>query len=175
MDSPPFAIIASIGCGLLIPVLLALFGVWKTPLRAPGPRFKAAVASGWLVLVCALVAGAAMGVPMDVYDLLAATAVISAACALAFIAWSLIAWGFTLNMLLIIDQQQVPIDAETWSERYVGEGGIRRLTMDRFQVLCDAGFATQTADGTCVLTARGRHHGRYLRLLKQLFGITDID
>ena len=134
---------------------LVLLGLSRGPLRirAPGRRFAVA----WLALFFAwLVVAVALGRPA-LQDVLAVLFLFAAAVICSLMLWSVLCWGFTLNMLLVLLKLGRADSALAWELAYAGPNGILRLAEDRAGVLLGAGFAVTRDHGRKLeLTPRGR-------------------
>jgi hypothetical protein len=155
---------------LLVPLALCLLGIVSSRFASPGVRFRTAVLGGFVLDICGTGVIYASNLPMDGYDLLAAISLVVASVLLSFIAWSLIAWGFTLNMLLELAAVSRPIDETVWVNLYTQGGGYRRLTSDRMGILLAARLAMRDQDRYTV-TPAGKAFAKILRLLQSAFGI----
>ena len=127
---PPPALAAAMVSGAAIPVLLVLLGRGPHPFRAPGPRFRIAVLSASVLLFFWLSLTALAGGTVELIDALAAGAIVGVAAISSFIIWSLLAWGFTLNMLLLLAAEARTISLADWIAGFTGGAGIGRLTTD---------------------------------------------
>lgn len=167
---PPLPIVAAILSGLAIAVVL-VFGGHASRLRAPGPRYKSAVLIALGLLMIQWLALTLLGRPPKLLDLLAGVAVVGAAAIIAFIGWSLIVWGFTLNMLLALAAQGRIAGLPQWASLYTGGQTIQELTSDRIGVLTGARLVERLEGDRWRLNARGRVAARLLRALRFAYGL----
>jgi hypothetical protein len=168
---PPPALAAAVVSGAAIPSLLVLLGNGPRIFRAPGPRFRAAVLSAVVLLLLGLLLIALTGGTVDFIDTIASIAIVGAAALLSFIAWSLLAWGFTLNMLLVLAAESRTISLGDWVAGFAGGADIGRLTIDRISVLLDAGFVEAAGARSYALTPRGDIAAKFVQLARSTFGI----
>jgi len=168
---PPPALAAAMVSGTAIPALLWLFGSGPRAFRAPGPRFRAAVLFALLLLLLWLLLIALTSGTVDLIDTVAAVAIVGAAAILSFIAWSLLAWGFTLNMLLVLAAETRAMSLPDWVAGFTRGADIGRLTTDRISVLLGAGFVETAGPQGYVLTPRGGGAARLVQLARSTFGI----
>ena len=168
---PPPALEAAMASGAAIPALLWLLGSGPRPFRAPGPRFRAAVLFALLLLLSWLLLIALTSGKVDVVDTLAAVAIVGAAAVVSFIAWSLLAWGFTLNMLLVLAAETRAVSHADWVAAFTRGADMGRLTTDRISVLLGAGFVEAIGAHSYALTQRGGIAAKLVRLARSTFGI----
>lgn len=170
MQLPPFALSISILCALSAPLILVTSRAAGTA-ATPGLRFRIAIAiafSSWLIIVGV---GVALGARPALSDIAAGIAVLTAATLLTFIAWSLVVWGFTINMMLCIARADEPLDRRRWLQAYAGPEGTAAITRDRAAVLLRAGLAVRE-ENDYVVTPRGRTVARLTRVLRSAFGVS---
>jgi hypothetical protein len=167
---PPYPIVAAILSGLVIAGVL-VFGGRVSRLRAPGPRFKSAILIALGLLAAQWLALAALGQSPNLLDLLAGVAIIGAAAIIAFIGWSLIVWGFTLNMLLTLAAQGRIAGLPQWASLYTGGQSIQELTSDRIGVLIGSRLVERLEGDRWRLNPRGRVAARLLRVLRFAYGL----
>jgi hypothetical protein len=167
---PPPALGAAMASAAAIPALLWLLGSGPHSFRAPGPRFRAAVLFALLLLLTSLLL-IALTSKVDVVDALAAVAIVGAAAVMSFIAWSLLAWGFTLNMLLVLAAETRAVSHTDWVAGFTRGADMGRLTTDRISVLLGAGFAEAAGAHGCALTRRGGIAAKLVQLARSTFGI----
>lgn len=167
---PPLPIVAAILSGLGIAGVL-VFGGRVQRLRAPGPRFKSAIMIALGLLMAQWLLLTLLGQPPNLLDLLAGVAIIGAAAIIAFIGWSLIVWGFTLNMLLTLAAQGTIAGLSQWASLYTGGQSIQELTSDRVSVLTGSRLVERLEGDRWRLNARGRVAARLLRVLRFAYGL----
>jgi hypothetical protein len=170
MSAPSWPMAAALAGAVAMPAVLLGWSVLARRPPPPGARLRLSVLAGVAVWIAGAAAAAAAGRPPTVPDLLAGAAMQGAAAVLCFIPWSLIVWGFTLNMLLALAQAGRPLDLDGWARAYAGDGGLDRIRDDRAALLLAAGFAVRTADSYAI-TPAGRTAAAVLRVLRALFGI----
>jgi hypothetical protein len=168
---PPPALSAAMVSSAAVPALLWLLGSGPRVFRAPGPRFRAAVLSALLLLLLWLLLIALTSGTVDLIDTLAAVAIVGEASILSFIAWSLLAWGFTLNMLLVLAAETRAMSLTDWVAGFTRGADIGRLTTDRISVLLGAGFVEAAGAQGYVLTPRGGIATKLVQLVRSTFGI----
>lgn len=167
---PPLAIAAAMVSGFTIAGVL-VFGGRASRLRAPALRFKSALLIAFALLVAQWLALAVLGYTLTLLDLLAGFAIIGAAAIIAFIGWSLIVWGFTLNMLLALATQRRIAGLSQWASLYTGGQSIQELTSDRVSVLTGSRLVERLEGDRWRLNARGRVAARLLRILRFAYGL----
>ena len=165
---PPPPLLFAMAGAVLMPLLLLLLSKGPRALRRPGPRLKASILAGvivWLVLL-----GVSGKVP-GVFDGLAGAAILLAAAILSFILWSLIAWGFTINMLGVLAKAGRPLGPEAWAAAYSGGKGLDEICRDRMGLVLGSGFACEIAPSVYRITRAGRLFAMGLRLARALYGV----
>lgn len=167
---PPLPIVAAVLSGLAMAGVL-VFGGGVSRLRAPAQRFKASILIALGLLIAQCLALALQGQPLTPIDLLAGFAVVGAAAIVAFIGWSLIVWGFTLNMLLALAAQGRIAGLSQWASLYTGGQSIQELTSDRIGVLTGARLVDRLEGNRWRLNPRGRVAARLLRVLRFAYGL----
>lgn len=167
---PPMPLVAAILSGLAIAFVL-LFGGGVSRLRPPAQRFKSSILVALGLLVTQWLALALLGQPLNLLDLLAGLAIVGAATIIAFIGWSLIVWGFTLNMLLALAAQRRIASLSQWASLYTGGQSIQELTSDRIGVLTGARLVDQLEGNRWRLNPRGRAAAHVLRVLRFAYGL----
>lgn len=173
--SPPPVISAAIVSGCLMPVSLVLLGRVSSGLRSPGLRYGATVQGAWLLFLASLIVMALARIPAASIDYLAGAAIMASATIFTFIAWSLIAWGFTLNMLLALSCGKRFVGLDDWIEYYTGGGDIRRLATDRASLLLAARFAIRVEEINYRLTISGRIAAKLVTLGQWTFAIRSAE
>ena len=171
LPQPPPLITCALMSSSAMMVLLWILGHSSERLRSPGSRFKAAVAGGLALLLGSGAMAVIKGYTVEPADVCAAILILGGGVIIAFILWSLIAWGFTLNMLLELSSVNAPVDLSQWANRYACQDGLGRLTADRLGVLLAVGFVTKSGDGHYRATLSGRLTTIILGSARKLFGI----
>ena len=153
-------------CGLLPAVLL---GLSHGPLKvaAPGRRFIVAVALTWIAWLATSIV-----VEPDWVDLIAGGLLLATASLAAFTLWTLIAWGFTLSMLLALAAQGRPLTEEEWALAYTRGQPLEAFARDRIGVLLLLGLAKVRGDDVVMVPRRGWLFARLTGLLRKLFGLS---
>jgi hypothetical protein len=118
-----------------------------------------------------LVGFALAGIPIGTIDYIAGAAIMLSATVLAFIAWSLVAWGFTLSMLLALAKQKRVGGLDDWIRHYTGGADFRRLAADRAAVLLGTRLAVTVEENVTRLTSLGRVAARFVAIGQWTFGI----
>jgi hypothetical protein len=160
-----------IACALMSSSAMMVL-LWVLRLRNPGGRFKAAATAGLALLLGSSAVAFVKGYAVEPADACAAMLILGAGGIIAFILWSLIAWGFTLNMLLELTSANTPVDLLQWADRYAHQDGLRRFTADRLGVLLAVGLVTKSGDGHYRATLTGGSTAIILGYVCKIFGIT---
>ena len=160
-----------IACALMSSSAMMVL-LWVLRLRNPGSRFKVAVAAGLALLLGSGAMAFVKGYAVEPADVCAAILILGGGVLIAFILWSLITWGFTLNMLLELSSVNAPVDLSQWANRYACQDGLRRLTADRLGVLLAVSLVTKSGDGHYRATLTGKFMAIILGSVRKLFGIS---
>ncbi len=147
------------------------FVMW---LRPPARRFKVAVIAAMCILLLQWLGLVTQGAPPDLFDILAGVAMIGAATIAAFIPWSIIVWGFTLNMLLALKARRCFANLDEWVAAYTSGQSIDVITADRAAVLHTFGLAKPDNANVWTLTRAGRVAATVLRALRFVFGLKSV-
>ena len=172
MTMPPPLIAAAFLAAVAIPALLVLLAFGPARLRAPWPRYKAGVLlayAGWGTAGLTL---ALRGIPAPFFDWAAGFALILASALASFVLWSVLAWGFTLNMLLHLAQAREPLDTMAWVERYCGHRSFRQIALDRLNILFASGLARRREESVELAPGAGRLAVAGLVVLRRIFGLS---
>lgn len=164
-----------IGLALLIsvatPAGLILWPVGSFWPPAPGRRFVLVIRGALLAFFVSIV-GCWASSAASLLDILAGAALLVASILATFVFWSLICWGFTLNMLLALDrrgERAMPLSG--WAAEHSGGAGYADLCADRMQVLQKAGFARPVQNGAFAVTGGGHIAARFVMPLRRLFDV----
>ena len=128
------SIILPIGLIAIFPLLLILQSMINVK-SSPGGRFKIAAA---LLLVIWSMASVMLSViysEFTIWDWLAGVMLLLSVILFAFMLWSVLCWGYTLSMLLCLEKNSYVDDLRHWQRLYTQSDDIRRLTLNRMQLL----------------------------------------
>lgn len=154
-----------LACGCL-PVVLLAVSHGPSRVAAPGRRFILAAALTWVAWLAAMLAVGPGWMDVVTGGLLLATTTL-----VGFTLWSLVAWGFTLSMLLALDRAGRPLSAEEWVLEYTRGKPLEAFTRDRLGVLIALGLAELRGDEVVMRPRRGRLIARLTIALRTLFGL----
>jgi hypothetical protein len=105
-------------------------------------------------------------------ELVSGALLLATATLVGFTLWTLIAWGFTLSMLLALDRTSRPLSVEEWVLAYTRGRPVDAFAQDRLGVLFGLGLA-EVLGGEVVMTKR---RGRFIAglggSLRRLFGLS---
>ena len=148
---------------LSLPILLWLLGQVPFRMSQPGARFK---------LSCVLILSlwCAAKVVIDLWYWFAGLLFILACLLFAFMVWSVLCWGYTLCMLLALEEHKDRIDADEWQKLHAGPQGMRQLTIDRIQVLLNFRLATYNQD-QLVISRSGKYLANFSMFFMTIFGV----
>jgi hypothetical protein len=171
VTAPPL-IAAAFLAALAIPCLLIGLAFGPASFREPWSRYKASVAiacAGWIATGLIL---AARGFSVPFFDWVASFALILASALAAFVIWSVLAWGFTLNMLLHIANANRPVDTLTWVKLYSGHRSFRQIAVDRLHILFASGLARRHGENVELAAGMGRVAVTLLVITRRFFGMS---
>jgi hypothetical protein len=167
---PPAVIGSAIAAGLAIPLLLVMLSFGPRRLRPAGPRYKISVLVAWALWVV-VVAASGAAATATLLDWLAGAAVLVAATLATFNAWSLPAYGVTLNMLVVLSRAERPLDLEAWADRYSGGRSLEQILRDRLGHLLFFRLARRDGDVVRLLPGPSRLAVALLRTWYFIFGL----
>ncbi len=169
--TPPPVILAAMLAAAAIPLLLVVLGYLNAPLRHPWARYKASVAlagGGWALAGVALTR---LGFAVPVFDWIAGFAIVTAAALAAFVVWSLLAWSFSLHMLLRLAQARAPLSVEDWAAQHAGRASFREIALDRLTILLRLALARRHGEAVELARGRGRLAAALIVLARRIFAL----
>lgn len=164
MPSVPVAL--SLGAVVLLPVLLLLLSHGPLRVSAPGRRFVLAAMLMWVAWLAAMIV-----VVTDAVDLITGGLLLATASLASFTLWTLVAWGFTVSMLLALNQAGRPLTVEQWVLAYTRGQTLDAFARDRLGVLLKLGLAELHGNEVVMTSGRGRPFARLTTMLRKLFGL----
>ena len=163
---PSLPVAFSLGSCALLPLALLVLSHWPLKVTAPGQRFVLAAVAMWTAWLAAMI----VCVP-DLVDAVTGGLLLATTTLACFTLWTLIAWGFTLSMLLTLHRAGRPLQMDDWVAAYTRGKSLEAFALDRLGVLFKLGLA-KMRDGKVVMTpGRGRVIARLAVLLRKLFGL----
>jgi hypothetical protein len=154
-----------LACGCL-PIVLLAVSHGPSRVAAPGRRFVLAIGIVWVAWLAAMLASSPEWV-----DLLSGMLLLATATLAGFTLWTLVAWGFTVSMLLALDRAGRPLSVEEWGLAYTRGKPLEAFTRDRLGVLFTLGLAEIRGADVAMTPVRGRALARIAVLLRVLFGL----
>lgn len=165
MPTTPVALSLLVLVATPILVLLLSYGSWKV--ASPGKRFVFAALGGWTIWLFCMVASDPTVVELITGFLLLVTATL-----VQFTLWTLLAWGFTLSMLLALHRAGQPLLLEEWVQAYTGGKPLSAFAEDRIQLLLRLRLAELTDRQLVMSRGRGRLIAQLTQRLRRLFGLS---
>jgi hypothetical protein len=165
VPSVPVAISLAACCAL--PIVLVVLSHGPLRIAPPLSRFLVAASLSW---ACWLITLAAVG-PGWV-DWVTGTLLVATATLAGFTLWTLIAWGFTLSMLLALERATHPLTIEAWTRAYTRGRPLDALARDRLGLLFRLGLAEMRGEKLLVLAQRGRWVARLTFGFRRVFGLS---
>jgi hypothetical protein len=163
---PTLAVSLSLGACALLPVLLVVISHQPLKVARPGQRFLLAAGLTWVAWM-----GAMILVAPDPVDLVTGGLLLGAATLAGFTLWTLIAWGFTLSMLLVLEQAGRPLTVDEWALAYTNGKPLAAFARDRLGVLFLLGLAQRRGGAVEMSPGRGRLAAGVVVLLRKLFKV----
>jgi hypothetical protein len=163
---PSASVALSLVACVLLPVFLLCLSHGVLKVAAPGRRFIVAAAFTWGAWLASLPATAPNAVDLVTSALLLATATLA-----GFTLWTLVAWGFTVSMLLALDRTAAPLSVEEWAMEYTRGKPIDAFARDRLGVLFKLGLAEARGDDVVMTPRRGRLFAKCAGVLRTVFGL----
>lgn len=160
--------------GIVLPILLVaslpilLWALARRPFRmtSPGLRFKC---SCLLILLTWCGAKVVYFHVISAWNWMAGLLFILSFLIFGFMVWSVLCWGYTLCMLLSLEEHRSAPTSEEWQKLHAGPNGIRQLTLDRVQVLINFGLVMVKND-RITMTKKGECLSIFAKLLMKIFG-----
>ncbi len=163
---PTLPVALSLAAVALLPAFLLTLSHGLLKVAAPGRRFVVAAARTWAAWHTAMIVMAPDAVELVTGGLLLATATLA-----GFTLWTLVAWGFTLSMLLALHRAGRPLSADEWAGTYTRGKPLDAFVQDRLGVLLKLGLAKLRGDEVVMTRGSGRTFARVTLLLRRLFGL----
>jgi hypothetical protein len=163
---PTLAIALSLVACALLPASLLALSHGPLAVAAPGRRFVLAASLIWFSWLVAMAV-----VAPDWIDVIAGGLLLATATLACFTLWTLIAWGFTISMLLALSRAGHSLTPDEWAFAYTRGQPLDAFARDRLGVLLKLGLA-EIREGEVVMTpGRGRLVARISVALRTLFGL----
>jgi hypothetical protein len=163
---PTLPVALSLAAVVLLPAFLLALSHGPLKVTAPGRRFVLSAALMWVAWLAAMLGTAPGAVELVTGGLLLATATLA-----AFTLWTLVAWGFTLSMLLALRRAGRPLTADEWARAYTRGKPPGAFARDRLCVLLKLGLAEVHGYVVVMTPGRGRVFARITVFLRGLFGL----
>jgi hypothetical protein len=163
---PSVTVSVSLAACVVLPAVLLGLSHGPQRVAAPGRRFVIAAALTWATWLAAMLA-----VMPDWVDLVSGALLLATATLAGFTLWTLVAWGFTLSMLLALDRADRPLTADEWAIAYTRGKPLAAFTRDRIRVLLALGLAEMQGEKLMMSPVRGRLFARLAGALRYLFGL----
>lgn len=163
---PSASVALSLAACVLLPVFLLCLSHGVLKVLAPGRRFILAAMLTWGAWLATLPATASDAVELVTSALLLATATLA-----GFTLWTLIAWGFTVSMLLALNRASEPLSIDNWALEYTRGKPLDAFARDRLGVLFKLGLAETHGDAVVMTPLRGRLFAKCAGLLRTIFGL----
>lgn len=163
---PGPAVALALAACVLLPALVLVLSHGALKVAAPGRRFVLAAALTWVAWLATLPATSPDAVDLVTSALLLATATLA-----GFTLWTLVAWGFTVSMLLALTRAAGPLTVDEWVLAYTRGKPIDAFARDRLGVLLKLKLAEARDDSVVMTPVRGRLFAVAAGALRTLFGL----
>lgn len=151
----------------LLPVYVLGLSHGPGKVRPPGRRFMIAAGLTGITWAGLMVVPAAP----DPADVVAGGLLVLTALLAGFTLWTLVAWGFTLSLLLTLARADRPQTLDQWVVGYTGGRPLTAFSQDRLGVLFRLGLAEERGGRVVMTPGRGRRFARVVGLLRRVFGL----
>ena len=163
---PTLPVAQSLAACVLLPVALLAMSHGPLKVRAPGRRFVLAASVVWAAWLFTMIA-----VRPDWVELVTGALLLATATLAGFTLWTLVAWGFTVSMLLALARADRPLTVDGWALAYTRGKPLAAFAEDRLGVLLKLGLA-EIRGGDVVMTPhRGRVFAKAATAFRKLFGL----
>lgn len=163
---PTPAVAVSLVACVLLPVFLLSLSHGSLRVAAPGRRFVLAAGLTWVAWLATLT-----GTAPDAVDFVTGAMLLATATLAGFTLWTLVAWGFTVSMLLALSRAGEPLTLEEWALAYTRGKPLDAFARDRLGVLFKLGLATERGGQVVMTPGRGRLFAVGAAVLRKLFGL----
>lgn len=140
---PPPLVGIAIACAALMPTLLVALRWGPSRLRSPGNRFKITIMFAWVIWVSAGTTIYAANNGTLLIDWLAGTTAMLAATLTLYVVWSMLAWGFSVSLLMTLRAAGRPLDLDEWIKEYTHGCSIKKVCLDRLRLLTGISIVNQ--------------------------------
>ena len=156
----------ALALGILFPLFMLGFAQIKS-IRGAGVRFAAGCVATAVIFVALAFVMPGERDPADVFS-----GVLFLITAMLFwnVAWSLLAFGFTLTLLTALAQAGRPLPRSEWVRVYMQGSDLEKFARNRLQLLLGTGMA-RTDRQNIVATPFGAVAAAMIRSTRFLFGI----
>ncbi len=164
---PSPILLSGIVAGLSLPPLLGILshGPWK--IQSPARRFQIAVLGISMVWGLFSVTQESL----DGADVLASLMLWLTAVLATFTFWSLLAWGFTLSLLLRLASAQRPLTVDEWIASYAQGGDAETFARDRLGILFRFRLARLDGDHVRLTPGLGPWAASLVDLFRSIYGV----
>ena len=153
-----YPIAMSLAAGAMMPLVLIALSHPPLRINSAGLRIGAAAVVSLLLWAGLLLAGHVWR-PASVLlmgDVAAGVLFMATAALATYSAWALVAFGYTLSMLVDIARTGKPVTTAEWKAAYGTNHGLRAMFEDRLRVLLGFGFVQTKGNGISLSGAFGR-------------------
>ena len=154
-----------------LPLVLVVLSHGPLRVTAPGRRFVVAA----LLVVIMWISGLITlhdGEASDAFaDLIVAALLMMGGLLSAFTLWTLIAWGFSVSLLLALSRHGGTLDSSSWVRAYTGGQSLERFAKDRQRILLKFNLAQAGETGVRITPWPGKAVSFVAIALRRLFGV----
>jgi hypothetical protein len=167
---PATALALLVGLGLVFFLYVMSHGALR--IASLAKRFISAAAASLVFWISGVVLMYALGAAVVWNDLVAGGLIMFAAILSWFTLWTLVAWGFSLSLLMALTRAAEPMTEKSWFDSYAGIGGVERFGTDRLGILLKFNLASFRAGKISVTLFPGRPVAAIALVLSRLFGLS---
>ncbi|HVA40073.1 MAG TPA: hypothetical protein VNF49_05375 [Candidatus Binataceae bacterium] len=174
MHHPEFAldypIAVSLIAGALMPMALSALSRGPVRVRSGALRIGAAASASLLLWSALIVAWLAWRPEAKLLagDAAAGVLFIAAAALATYSAWALVAFGYTISMLVDIARVGKPVTTLGWAAAYGHGRGLRAMFEDRLRVLLAMGLVRAEGGGVSLRGASARMFAKFVRWMMHI-------
>lgn len=151
---------------ILCPILLWTLAKSPFKLIRPGARFKLTS-----ILILLFWNVAALSFQIEICYWIAGLMLLVAFLIFYFMLWSVLGWGYTIRMVLVLHEHKYPVDNLMWQKLHAGSNGIKKLTVNRIETLKKMQLIKSDGD-RLILSHKGLFLAKISRIFMWLFGVS---
>lgn len=148
------------------PILLWILNKRPFYIKQPGLRFKIATTLIMLFWVVTLFSS-----QTQLWYWIANLLLLSAFLIFAFMVWSVLCWGYTIRMLLVLNANSNSLNFVEWQKMHAKPSGIQNLTLNRIQFL-EKLYLVRSDSHQIIICKKGLYLAKIAQIFMKLFGVS---